>query len=79
MRNSLMKNRTGHRPKLFGRLRAAAVLGILGLSLAGCVVYPGGGYYGGGYGYGYAPAPVYYGPPVAFDFGFGGGWGHHWR
>jgi hypothetical protein len=60
------------------RLKAALALGALAIMLSGCVVYPNNGYYGGGYAY--APAPVYYAaPPVAFDFGFGGGWGHHWR
>lgn len=78
MRDSILKVQKNSRPKFLAKARAAVVLGALGLSLAGCVVYPdGGGYYGGGYGY--APAPVYYGPPVAFDFGFGGGWGHRWR
>jgi hypothetical protein len=62
------------------RLKAVVALGILAVSLAGCVVYPSGGYYGGG-GYAYAPPPAYYAPPVAFDFDFGrgGGWGHHWH
>ncbi len=58
------------------RAKALFALGALALTLSGCVVYPNGGY-GGGY---YAPAPAYYAPPVAFDFGFGGGWGHRdWR
>jgi len=62
------------------RLKAALALGALAVMLSGCVVYPSNGYYGGGYGY-YAPAPAYYAPPVAFDFDFGrgGGWGHHWH
>ncbi len=52
--------------------------GLKEVSLAGCVVYPNNGYYGGGYAYA-PPPPAYYAPPVAFDFDFGGGWGHHWR
>jgi hypothetical protein len=59
-------------------LSAMLALGAVALMLSGCVVYPSNGYYGGGGGY-YAPAPAYYAPPVAFDFGFGGGWGHRWR
>jgi hypothetical protein len=58
------------------RLKAVLALGALAIMLSGCVVYPSNGYYPG---YAYAPAPVYYGPPVAVDFGFGGGWGHHWH
>jgi hypothetical protein len=64
------------------RVKAAFALAALAVSLAGCVVYPGNGYYGGGGGYAYyAPAPAYYAPPVAFDFDFGGGrgYGHHWH
>jgi hypothetical protein len=60
------------------RWQSALALGVLAVSLAGCVVYPNNGYYGGGYAYA-PPPPVYYAPPVAFDFAFGGGWGHHWR
>lgn len=74
-----MKTETKFR---FGRkVKAVAAFGLLAATLSGCVVYPDGGYYGGGgYGYGYAPAPAYYAPPVAFDFGFGGGYGHRgWR
>ncbi len=58
------------------RLRAAAALGVLAVSLAGCVVYPDGGY-------GYRPA--YYATPVLAPtvvvrggWGWGGGWGR-WR
>jgi hypothetical protein len=60
------------------RLRAAAALGILAVTLAGCVVYP-----DQGYGYGYGPA-YYAGPVVAptvvfrGGYGWGGGWGR-WR
>jgi len=59
---------------------AVAALALAGVSLAGCVVYPAGYGYGGGY---YA-APAYYAPPpVSFGFGYyGGGWGgggRHWR
>jgi hypothetical protein len=71
---------TGGRAKSL--VKTALALGVLAVSLAGCVVYPSNGYYGGGGGYGYyAPAPAYYAPPVAFDFDFGrgGGWGHHWH
>ncbi len=60
-------------------LKMVAVLGVMVASLAGCVVYPNGGYGGG---YAYAPAPVYVAPaPVVVGFGFGGGyWGHRgWR
>jgi hypothetical protein len=64
--------------KLKTRLPAVLALGVLAVSLAGCVVYPNNGYYGGGYAYA-PPPPAYYAPPVAFDFDFGGGWGHHWR
>jgi hypothetical protein len=64
------------------RFGTVLALGLTAVSLAGCVVYPSNGYYGGGYGYAYAaPPPVYYAPPVAFDFDFGrGGWGgRHWH
>jgi hypothetical protein len=57
--------------------KTAMVVGVMALSLAGCVVYPGGGY-GGGYGY----APYYAPPPVSFNFGYYGGYGggyRHWR
>lgn len=51
-----------------------AVLGLAGLSLAGCVYYP------SGYGYGYAPgyyAPAYVAPvPVYGSIWIGGG---HWH
>ncbi|HQT63424.1 MAG: hypothetical protein B7Z75_10885 [Acidocella sp. 20-57-95] len=60
------------------RAKAWLAMGILAVTLAGCVVYPNGGY-GGAY---YAPAPTYYAPPVVFGFGFGGGEGeghHDWR
>ncbi len=67
-------------------------LGLAGLSLTGCVVYP----HGGGYAYGYAPSyyePAYVAPApvVVFGGGWGGGWGgdhdrgwgdgggHHWH
>jgi hypothetical protein len=54
------------------KLKAAVVLGALGVALSGCLVYPAGyGYRGGGY---YA-APAYYAPPVVV--GVGGGWGWH--
>ncbi len=50
---------------------AVVALALAGLSLAGCVVYPDGYGYGGGY-----AAPAYYAPPVTFGFGYyGGGWG----
>jgi hypothetical protein len=49
------------------RLRATAALGILAISLAGCVVYPSG--YGGGY----------YAAPVVAPVVVGGGWGWGWR
>jgi hypothetical protein len=61
-------------------LKAALVIGVMALSLAGCVVYPGGGY-NGGYGYGYAPG-YYAPPPVSFNFGYYGGYGggyRHWH
>jgi hypothetical protein len=76
-----MTKPTGTKSKAGRSLKAVAALGLLAATLSGCVVYPNGGYYGGGYGYGYAPAPAYYAPPVAFDFGFGGGYyGHRgWR
>ncbi|HQT38687.1 MAG TPA: hypothetical protein PK231_04620 [Acidocella sp.] len=59
-------------------VKALAVLGLMAATLAGCVVYPSGGYERG---YAYAPAPVYVAPPpVVFGFGYGGGWGHRdWR
>jgi hypothetical protein len=74
-----MTKTTGTKSKLARNLKAVAAFGLLAATLSGCVVYPDGGYYGGGYGY--APAPAYYAPPVAFDFGFGGGYyGHRgWR
>jgi uncharacterized membrane protein len=57
-------------------LKTALVLGMLSLTLAGCVVYP-----GGGYRYGYAPgyyaAPVV-APVIVGGWGWGGGWGR-WR
>jgi hypothetical protein len=60
------------------RLRAAVVLGVLAVSLAGCVVYPDNGY---GYGPGYYAAPVV-APSVVIGggWGWGGGWGRgRWR
>jgi len=51
-------------------------LAIASVSLAGCVVYP------GGYGYGYAPgyyAPAVIAPPVYGSVIIGGGWGGGWR
>jgi hypothetical protein len=74
-----MKTPTGTNSKFGRNIKTVASLGLLAATLSGCVVYPNGGYYGGGYGY--APAPAYYAPPVAFDFGFGGGYyGHRgWR
>jgi len=58
------------------RLRAAVALGMLAAGLAGCVVYPDGGY---GYRAGYYAAPVV--APVVVvhgGWGWGGGWGR-WR
>jgi hypothetical protein len=55
-------------------LRAAAALGILAISLAGCVVYPDRGY-GGGY---YAAPVVVPTVVVGGGWGWGGGWGR-WR
>jgi hypothetical protein len=56
------------------RLRAAVGLGILAVSLAGCVVYPDRGY---GYGGGYYAAPVV--APVIVGGGWGWGWHGRWR
>jgi hypothetical protein len=56
------------------RLKAAAALSLLGLTLAGCVVYPGGGY---GYGPGYYAGPVV-APVIVGGWGWGRGWGR-WR
>jgi hypothetical protein len=58
------------------RARALAALGVLAVSLAGCVVYPDGGY---GYRSGYYAAPVV-APTVVVrsGWGWGGGWGR-WR
>ena len=53
-------------------LKTLVILGVMAASLAGCVVYPQGGY---GRGYAYAPAPVYAAPPLVFGFGYGQGWG----
>jgi hypothetical protein len=57
---------------MFGWLRPHGLLTLglllMAMLLSGCVVYPGYGYYGGGYG-----APYYGGGVVAFD----GGWGWH--
>lgn len=53
-----------------------ALLGAVVLGLGGCVAYPAGPYYGGGYGY----APYYYGPPVSGTVVVGGGgWHGRWR
>ena len=70
------------------KFRKAAMTGLtltaLGVSLAGCVVYPSGyaynSYgYGGGYGGGYGYAPGYYAPPpVVGSVIIGGGWGRGW-
>jgi len=58
-----------------GRLRAAVVLGAIGLGLSGCVVYPSRYGYGyGGYGGGYY-APAYVAPAVVVGVGGGWGWG----
>jgi len=61
-------------------LRALAIVAAVA-ALAGCVYYPGPGYYnaydGGGY---YAPYPYYYGPPVYGGVVIGGGRGYgRWR
>ena len=55
------------------------LVGAVALGLGGCVAYPAGYPYYGGYGYGYAP--YYYGPPVAgaVVIGGGGGWHRGWR
>ncbi len=65
---------------------AAAVLILMGASLAGCVAYPAGYGYGygyGGYGGGYYAAPVVVAPPPVFFGGFGFGCCHRdfygWR
>jgi hypothetical protein len=72
-----MTSMTEIKSRIRGKIKAVAALGLLAATLSGCVVYPDGGYYGGGYGYG---APAYYAPPVTFDFGYGGGYGHRgWR
>jgi hypothetical protein len=55
-------------------LGLVAVLGLAGLSLAGCVYYPSG--------YGYAPgyyAPAYVAPAPVFGGVWIGGGGGHWR
>jgi hypothetical protein len=80
-------------PRVMRALKNGAALGVLAITVAGCVAYepppPPGAYYGepaGGY---YAaPAyyaqpccyayPEYYGPPVAVGVGFGGG-RRYWR
>jgi len=60
-------------------ITTVTALGLVGASLAGCVVYP-----NGGYGYGYAApvyaAPVYVAPPpIIIGGGFYHGWGGGWR
>lgn len=79
MVNTNVKSLTDSKPRWRARVGALAAFGLLAATLSGCVVYPNGGYYGGGYGY----APSYYAPPVALNFGFGGGYGrwhdHDWR
>lgn len=72
MVNTDMKSTTETKSRFGGKVKALAALGLLAATLSGCVVYPNGGYYGGGYGY---AAPAYYAPPVALNFGFGGGYG----
>jgi hypothetical protein len=74
MHGSIMKFTTGSKPGSWRRLKAVVALGVIGLSLAGCVVYPSGGYgYAGGGGY--YGGPAYYAPPVVVGYGWGGGWG----
>ena len=52
------------------------LVGAFALGLGGCVAYPAGYPYYGGYGY----APYYYGPPVTGTVVVGGGgWHHGWR
>jgi hypothetical protein len=58
-------------------LRLIAVLGLAGVSLAGCVYYPSGYAYGPGY---YAPA--YVAPAPVYGGVWFGGWhggGGHWH
>jgi hypothetical protein len=59
------------------RLGLIAVLGLAGLSLAGCVYYP------SGYAYtpGYYAAPAYVAPAPVYGGVWIGGWGHggHWH
>lgn len=71
MVNTDMKSKTETKFRFRVNVKAFAALGLLAATLSGCVVYPNSGYYGGGYGY----APSYYAPPVALNFGFGGGFG----
>jgi hypothetical protein len=90
--NALCEHGTEEFPMNVGKMklssralgRVAAVM-IAGAGLAGCVYYPSGGY-AAGYGYApgyYAPAPEYYAPPVSVvvggGWGWGGGYGRHWR
>ncbi|MDE8349076.1 MAG: hypothetical protein POG74_06260 [Acidocella sp.] len=72
MTQSTSQNIAQNTARLVRPLKAVVVFGVLAASLAGCVVYPTGGYRGG---YAYAPAPVYAAPPVVFGFGYGGRWG----
>jgi hypothetical protein len=67
MDNSMVKHN-------LSRAKALLALGLLSVSLAGCVVYPDRGY-GPGY---YAPAPVVVAPPIVVGGGWGWGWHGGW-
>jgi len=56
------------------RLGLVAVLGLAGLSLAGCVYYPSSGY---AYAPGYYAAPAYVAPAPVYGSVWIGGWGGH--